>query len=43
MEMYAAIPRSYLWIVPGGEHDPVFLGNIVDRFVETASTFLRGK
>ncbi|HEY3139408.1 MAG TPA: alpha/beta hydrolase [Blastocatellia bacterium] len=42
MEMYEAIPRSYLWIVPNGGHGPIF-GEITQRFVETALTFLRGE
>ncbi|MBZ5534727.1 MAG: alpha/beta hydrolase [Acidobacteriia bacterium] len=42
MEMYAAIPRSYLWIVPNGGHGPIF-GEMTGRFVETAVTFLRGE
>jgi pimeloyl-ACP methyl ester carboxylesterase len=42
MEMYAAIPRSYLWIVPNGGHGPIF-GEVTGRFVETALTFLRGE
>ena len=40
MEMYAAIPRSYLWIVPNGGHGPIF-GEMTGRFVETALAFLR--
>jgi pimeloyl-ACP methyl ester carboxylesterase len=42
MEMYAAIPRSYLWVVPNGGHGPIF-GDLAGRFVETALTFLRGE
>jgi pimeloyl-ACP methyl ester carboxylesterase len=42
MEMYAAIPSAYLWIVPNGGHGPVF-GEMADRFVETAMAFLRGE
>jgi pimeloyl-ACP methyl ester carboxylesterase len=42
MEMYEAIPRSYLWVVPNGGHGPIF-GEIADRFVETALAFLRGE
>ena len=42
MEMYAAIPRSYLWIVPNGGHGPIF-GDMIDRFIATASAFLRGE
>ena len=40
-ELYAAIPRAYLWIVPNGGHGPVFRGH-APRFVETALAFLRG-
>jgi pimeloyl-ACP methyl ester carboxylesterase len=42
MEMYAAIPRSYLWIVPNGGHGPIF-GEMTGRFVETVLAFLRGE
>lgn len=42
LEMYTAIPRSYLWIVPNGGHAPIF-GDMTDYFVETALAFLRGK
>jgi pimeloyl-ACP methyl ester carboxylesterase len=42
MEMYAAIPRSYLWVVPNGGHGPIF-GNITPQFVQTALAFLRGE
>src|SRR5256714_503183 len=41
-EMYAAIPRSYLWVVPNGGHGPVF-GEMAARFVETSLAFLRGE
>ena len=41
MEMYAAIPRAYLWVIPNGGHGPIF-GDMAERFVETALTFLRG-
>lgn len=40
MEMYEAIPHSYLWVVPNGGHGPIF-GDITARFVETAAEFLR--
>lgn len=40
MDLYAAIPRSYLWVVPNGGHGPIF-GEMADRFVETALAFLR--
>ena len=42
MGMYAAIPRSYLWIVPNGGHGPIF-GEMSGRFVKTALAFLRGE
>jgi len=42
MEMYAAIPRSYLWIVPNGGHGPIF-GDLAVGFVETVLAFLRGE
>ena len=38
-EMYRAIPRSSLWVVPGGGHGPVF-GEAAPRFVATALEFL---
>ncbi len=40
MEMFTAIPRSYLWIVPNGGHGPIF-GDRTSQFVETALAFLR--
>ncbi|HEY7544606.1 MAG TPA: alpha/beta fold hydrolase [Blastocatellia bacterium] len=40
MEMYAAIPHSYLWVVPNGGHGPIF-GEMSARFVETSLAFLR--
>lgn len=42
VEMYQAIPRSYLWVVPNGGHGPIF-GEMTPSFVETALTFLRGE
>jgi len=42
LEMYAAIPRSYLWIVPNGGHGPIF-GDMTDAFVKTTLTFLCGE
>ena len=41
-EMYAAIPHSYLWIVPNGGHGPIF-GELSGPFVETSLAFLRGE
>ena len=40
LEMYSAIPRSYLWVVPNGGHGPIF-GDRAELFVETALAFLR--
>lgn len=40
-ELRAAIPRSYLWVVPNGAHGPVF-GEAAPRFAETALAFLGG-
>jgi pimeloyl-ACP methyl ester carboxylesterase len=40
VEMYRAIPRSALWVVPNGGHGPVFL-DAAAQFVHTALTFLR--
>ena len=42
VEMFRAVPRSYLWIVPNGGHGPIF-GEKAVLFVETALAFLRGK
>ncbi len=39
LEMYSAIPRSSLWVIPGGGHGPIF-GDTAGRFVETALGFL---
>jgi pimeloyl-ACP methyl ester carboxylesterase len=39
MEMYSAIPRSSLWVIPNGGHGPIF-GDMAGRFVETALAFL---
>jgi len=42
LEMYRAIPRSYLWVVPNGGHGPIF-GDTARPFVETALRFLHGE
>lgn len=39
VEMYGAIPKSQLWIVPGGDHSPT-AGALVGSFVETVASFL---
>jgi pimeloyl-ACP methyl ester carboxylesterase len=41
LEMFTAIPRSYLWILPNGGHGPIF-GEMATHFVETSLAFLRG-
>jgi pimeloyl-ACP methyl ester carboxylesterase len=41
VEMYTAIPRAYLWIIPNGGHGPIF-GDLAAQFAETALNFLRG-
>jgi len=40
VEMYRAIPRSQLWVVPNGGHGPVY-GEAREEFVRTALAFLR--
>jgi pimeloyl-ACP methyl ester carboxylesterase len=40
VEMYRAIPRSALWVVPNGGHGPVFFGDAA-RFAQTALSFFR--
>ena len=42
VEEYEAIPNSYLWIVPNGQHVPIF-GATADYFTGTALAFLRGE
>ena len=42
IEMYRAIPKSYLWIVPNGGHGPIF-GNLGQKFMEAAIPFLGGR
>jgi pimeloyl-ACP methyl ester carboxylesterase len=41
-DLHTAIPRAYLWVIPGGGHGPIF-GNAAPRFAETALSFLRGE
>ena len=40
-DLYSAIPRAYLWVVPNGGHGPIF-GPHAPAFVSTAIAFLRG-
>ena len=42
VELREAIPRSWLWVVPGGGHGPVF-GTFAPAFVRTARAFLAGR
>ena len=39
VEMYRAIPNSYLWIVPNGGHVPIF-DEMLPKFLQTATAFL---
>ncbi len=41
-EMHAAIPRSYLWIIPNGGHGPIY-GTMARPFADTALAFLNGE
>lgn len=41
VEMYNAIPGSYLWVIPNGGHGCIF-GDHAEGFVKTATAFLRG-
>jgi len=40
VEMYRAIPRSALWVVPNGGHGPVFF-DAAAQFAQTALSFFR--
>lgn len=42
VEMYRAIPRSALWIIPHGDHVPIF-GSHAREFQDVALEFLRGE
>jgi pimeloyl-ACP methyl ester carboxylesterase len=42
VEMYRAIPRSALWVVPGGGHGPIF-GDAQKAFAPAAIAFLIGE
>ena len=42
MEMYKAIPESFLWIVPNGGHVPI-RGAYKENFVRTTRSFLSGE
>jgi pimeloyl-ACP methyl ester carboxylesterase len=40
LEMYRAIPRSQLWVIPNGGHGPVF-GEMAPEFMKKAIEFLQ--
>lgn len=42
LEMYSAIPKAWLWIVPNGGHGPIFRA-MGPAFRDTALAFLRGE
>lgn len=42
VELYSAIPRSYLWVIPNGGHGPIF-GKMADQFLEISLAFLSGE
>jgi pimeloyl-ACP methyl ester carboxylesterase len=42
VEMYDAIPDSYLWVVPNGGHGPIF-GEMASHFGKTSLAFLGGE
>jgi pimeloyl-ACP methyl ester carboxylesterase len=42
VDLYAPIPKGFLWVVPNGGHGPVF-GDAAPRFRETALSFLEGQ
>jgi pimeloyl-ACP methyl ester carboxylesterase len=42
LEMYSAIARSYLWVIPNGGHGAIFADQ-KDAFIKTAAAFLRGE
>jgi len=41
LELFRSIPSSSLWVVPNGEHGPIF-GDRAAAFASTALAFLRG-
>jgi pimeloyl-ACP methyl ester carboxylesterase len=41
-ELYAAIPKAYLWVVPNGGHGPIF-GDMAAQFREASLAFLRSE
>jgi pimeloyl-ACP methyl ester carboxylesterase len=48
VELHSAIPGSHLWIIPNGDHGPIFgeltgTGETTAHFAEVALRFLRGE
>ncbi len=43
VEMHKAIPNSFLWIIPNGEHLPVWNTLWSDKFLEVSKLFLADK
>jgi pimeloyl-ACP methyl ester carboxylesterase len=43
LEMYRAIPRSYLWVIPNGDHLPVFRPEHRAEFQRIVLAFLGGQ
>ena len=43
LELYDAIPASWLWVVPNGGHLSIVAENLTDEFVETTTAFFRGE
>jgi pimeloyl-ACP methyl ester carboxylesterase len=48
VELFASVPRSFLWVIPNGGHSPIFGeytggGETTQRFAETAVRFLRSE
>lgn len=42
LDMYTAIPRSYLWIIPNSGHAPIFSG-LNEPFIKAVLPFLQGE
>ena len=42
VEMYRSIPKSALWVVPNGDHGPIF-GPLAARFRDAVRAFLQGE
>jgi len=42
VELYRAIPKASLWVIPGGGHGPIF-GRAREAFARTALAFVRGE